>query len=171
MNDKWKKILGAVAPTIATALGGPLAGTAVTAIAKALDKPSATEDEVAAIVSSGDPELLLKLKTAEREFSAKMRELDIEIEKISTSDRASARQLAIETKSRTPEILSWLVVAATLTLEGWIMLNGIPDDVSDLVAGRILGMLDTAFATVLAFWLGTSHSSRFKDETISRMAK
>ena len=34
--DSIKQIIGAVAPTMATALGGPLAGTAATAIANAL---------------------------------------------------------------------------------------------------------------------------------------
>jgi hypothetical protein len=32
----WKKIVGAVAPTLATALGGPLAGMAAAAVSDAL---------------------------------------------------------------------------------------------------------------------------------------
>ena len=35
--DKIANLAGSVAPTIATALGGPLAGTAATAIAQALE--------------------------------------------------------------------------------------------------------------------------------------
>lgn len=170
MSVDWKNLLKTVAPTVASALGGPLAGVATTAISNAVfGKPDAKQDEIATAIASGNTDVLLKLKEAERVFLVDMEKLGIERDRIAATDRDSARQLAVSTKSYTPEVLSWLVVLATLILEGWIMMNGIPDDVSDIVAGRILGMLDTAFATVLAFWLGTSHSSRTKDETIARL--
>jgi len=43
MSTTWKGIVGTVAPALATALGGPLAGVAVRAIAeKVLGKPEAS---------------------------------------------------------------------------------------------------------------------------------
>jgi len=99
-----------------------------------------------------------------------MRALDIDLERISASDRDSARKMAVETKAWTPAVLSWLIIVATLGIEGYILVNGVPAQVNDLVAGRILGTLDMAFMTVLTFWLGTSNSSRNKDATISKLS-
>ena len=53
--SNWKAIVGTVAPALATALGGPLAGVAVKAIAdKVLGKPAATEADVAAAIEAQD---------------------------------------------------------------------------------------------------------------------
>lgn len=163
-------ILKTVAPGLATALLGPLGGMAVAAIGKALDIPEATQEKIQTALSGATPDDLLKLKQAEQQFQKEMKALDIDLERIAAGDRDSARKMATETKAYTPAILSWVIVAATLLLEGYVLLKGIPAGVSELVAGRILGTLDMAFATVLAFWLGTSASSRSKDATISKMA-
>ena len=51
MNFNLKAALGSIAPTLATMLGGPLAGTAVTALEGALGlAPGAGTDEVTKVV-------------------------------------------------------------------------------------------------------------------------
>ena len=89
-------IIGSVAPTIASALGGPLAGTAVGALSHALfgtpDKPQA---EVEQAVASATPEQLLTIKQAEAEFAEKMKQLDVDLAKLAVDDRNSARQREI----------------------------------------------------------------------------
>jgi hypothetical protein len=52
----WKSVVGTVAPGIATALGGPLAGMAVSTLAKALGV-EATEEAVANVVATNDPKI------------------------------------------------------------------------------------------------------------------
>lgn len=164
-------ILKTVAPGIATALGGPLAGMAVSAIGAALGVSEPTQEKIKVALSGATPDDMLKLKEAEQQFQLQMRKLDIDLVQISASDRDSARKMQVANKSWTPEILSWLIVIATLALEGYILMHGIPVGVSEFVSGRILGTLDTAFVTVLAFWLGTSYGSKGKDDTISKMSK
>lgn len=91
-KDDWKKIAAAVAPTLATALGGPLAGVAVSAISdKLLGKPDGTEAEVAAAITAGGSDALARLREAEQAFTVRMRELDIDIEKLHQADRDGAR--------------------------------------------------------------------------------
>lgn len=46
MSFDWKQLVGSVAPTIATALGGPLAGMATKAIASAIGCDEADVEEV-----------------------------------------------------------------------------------------------------------------------------
>lgn len=87
----WKSIVGTVAPAIATALGGPLAGLGVAAVGKALGLgDGASEDEVSAAVLKASPEQLLSVKKAELEFTARMKELDVDLERIAVADRHSA---------------------------------------------------------------------------------
>jgi len=62
---EWRKIVGAVAPTLATALGGPLAGMAVSAVSDALlGKPNGSEGEIAAALQAGGGEALARLREA-----------------------------------------------------------------------------------------------------------
>jgi hypothetical protein len=103
-------LIGSVAPTIATALGGPLAGMATSAISKAvLGKATGTQDEIVAVLEkSNNPDILLKLKEAELAFATKMKELDIDVAKIDAEDRASARQREIAKKDWMPKALALL---------------------------------------------------------------
>jgi len=170
MANDFLGVLKSVAPGLATALLGPLGGMAVTAIGSALGVSEPTQEKIQQALSGATPEDLLKVKQAEQQFQKDMRALDIDLERISASDRDSARKMAVETKAWTPAVLSWLIIVATLGIEGYILVNGVPAQVNDLVAGRILGTLDMAFMTVLTFWLGTSNSSRNKDATISKLS-
>jgi hypothetical protein len=51
-------ILGAVAPTLATAMGGPLGGMAIKLVADKLGLPESTMEAVEAAVSNATPEQL-----------------------------------------------------------------------------------------------------------------
>lgn len=172
------ELLKTLAPTVASALGGPLAGAAVAAISSIFGT-NATVDAVTKVLENGAmtpeqitaiKELELKYKNDEAERGFKYAELEYKKLELEVADRKNARDLQSATRSVTPEVLSWLIIGATLALEGYVLLNGVPPQVSEFVAGRILGTLDTAFATVLAYWLGTSFSSRGKDATIASNA-
>lgn len=170
-TSDWKKIISTVAPGLATMLGGPLAGTAVAAISQGLlGKPLATSDELASAIGPGAPDTLVKLKQIESDMKAKFLEAGIQMEDIGMKDRASARKTMVQRKSWTPAVLSWLIVLATLSLYTHLLYHG-AQGVSELILGRILGTLDTSFGVVLAFWLGTSYSSRQKDDTIKLLSQ
>lgn len=166
----WKALLATIAPTLATAVAGPLGGLAVKAIGDALGLDEATESKVAAAISGATPDDLLKLKQADQAFQTKMAELGVDLAKLEQSDRASAREL-VKVGAKTPGVLSWVVVVGFFALYGSIVYQGQPQGVDDLILGRILATLENAFMLVLSFWLGTSFSSRGKDDTISKMAK
>ena len=61
--DQFGPLLGQIAPTIATALGGPLAGIAVkTLSAVLLGHENGSEDDVKAAMTSASPDQLVALK-------------------------------------------------------------------------------------------------------------
>ena len=159
-------ILKTLAPTVASVLGGPLAGMAVTALGGIFGMSDATQDKIASVIQNGQmtPEQVAAIRELELKFQNDERERGFKYAELEFKDRDSARQMQIHTRSITPEALSWLIVAATLAFEGYVLTQGIPQEVSDLVAGRVLGTLDMAFGTVLAFWLGSSYGSRMKDQ-------
>ena len=85
MSDfDWRGLIKSVAPTAATLLGGPLAGMAVEAIAGAIDEPSATKEQIIEKLQTGTltADQMAALKAADASLKIKLRELDIDIEKV-----------------------------------------------------------------------------------------
>ncbi|MEI6472760.1 MAG: hypothetical protein WCO20_08975, partial [Holophagaceae bacterium] len=70
-----------IAPTIGTALGGPLGGIAGMALSKSLGLPEGTgadEKSLEAALQGANPEQLLALKTADQAFALQMQKLGFE---------------------------------------------------------------------------------------------
>ena len=85
----WKETLAAVAPTLATALGGPLAGAATKFISgKLLGKDDSTLEEIEQAVLGASPEQLANLKNIDYEFKKEMEKLKKELRKIETDLKA-----------------------------------------------------------------------------------
>lgn len=168
----WKKLVSSVAPTIATALGGPLAGVAVQTLSTALlGKPDGKESEIAAALTSGGTDALLKLKQADNEFAEKMKSLDIDFEKLAVQDRASARDREIKTgDSWTPRILATVILVGYFYIQWFLLHSVINDDMREIVM-RSLGTVDMAVGLVLGYYFGSSAGSARKDDTISAMKK
>lgn len=158
--------LSQIAPSIATALGGPLAGLAVTAISKAL---GIDEKDVQKTIETGklSAEQMMSLKQAEIELQAKAQELGLNFEKLAVDDRKSARDMQMTTKSFVPALLSILVVTAWVLIQYFLLTHVIAPEMRELVA-RILGTLDASLLLVLNFYFGSSASSQNKDELLHR---
>jgi peptidoglycan LD-endopeptidase CwlK len=98
-------ILGAVAPTLATAMGGPLGGMALKMVADKLGLPESTMDAVEAAVTNASPSQLADIKKVEADFKVSMKQLDVDLVKIAASDRDSARRRHASVKDMTPTVL------------------------------------------------------------------
>lgn len=173
MPINWKSTVGAVAPTIATALGGPLAGLAVKAIAGIFglgEEP--TDAQLSAAVSGATPDQLLALKKADQDFAVHMRELDVDLERISADDRNSARQREIAVRDWVPGVLGVLTVTGyfvVLTLMAWGLVK---DNVTKSEAFLImLGGLIAMTKDIYSYFFGSSAGSRDKDGTIKALSK
>jgi hypothetical protein len=151
-----------IAPTIATCLGGPLAGLAVTAISKVL---GVDEDKVQDTIDQGklSAEQITAIKQAEIELKDHAQQLGLNFEQLAVQDRASARDLQKETKSIIPPILSVLVTFGFFGILGGLMSGKIMT--SDALM-LMLGSLGTAWTGIIAFYFGSSASSQAKDNMI-----
>lgn len=150
-------LIGSVAPTIATALGGPVAGMAVKAISNALfGHGDASQDEIQAALANPTADQLSALKKIDADFRVQMKELDVDLEKIAAADRDSARNMAIMTHDWTPRILAIVVVVAWGIVQWFLLHNVIDQSMRELVA-RVLGTLDGALMLVLSYYFGSAH--------------
>jgi hypothetical protein len=151
-----------IAPTIATCLGGPLAGLAVTAISKAL---GVDEDKVQDTINQGklNADQIVAIKQAEIELEKSAQELGLNFEQLAVQDRASARDLQKETKSIVPPVLSVLVTIGFFGILIGLMTGRI---VTSDALMLMLGSLGTAWTGIIAFYFGSSASSQAKDQMI-----
>ena len=151
-----------VAPTIATALGGPLAGLAVTAISKAI---GVSEDDVEKTMNAGkmSADQITQLKLAELEFQKQANELGLNFEKLATDDRKSARDMQIATKSWIPGALALGITIGFFGILLYMMTGNVTPSNELLV---MLGSLGTAWTGVVGYYFGSSSSSQHKDELL-----
>ena len=159
----WKAVVSNVAPTIATALGGPIAGTAVKFLASEfLGDESATEKQIAESIINASPDQLVKLRELDNAFSVRMAELDIDVYRIQADDRKSARDLA-KVNMWPQIILSFAFISGYFTLTHVIFSGNvdIPEGL-DQTANILLGVLTGAIPMILQFWFGTSTGSKEK---------
>ena len=155
---KFGSLIGAIAPTIATALGGPVAGLAVKALSSALlGHPDGSENDINAALSSASPDQIAAIRKADNDFKVQMKSLDIDLEKIAASDRDSARRMAIETHDLTPRILAVVIVICYVLAQYFLLTHVIDQSMRELVA-RVLGTIDGALMLVLSYYFGSSHS-------------
>lgn len=171
MFDKIGELIGAVAPTLATAMGGPLAGMAVKTVSQALlGRNDGTQEEVMEAVANATPEQLARLKEIDASFKIRMRELDIDLEKLATQDRDSARRREIETKDWTPKILAFSILGGYFACLFWLLGHGMPGSGSESVI-MMLGALSQTVTAVVAYYFGSSAGSRQKDSLIESKVK
>ena len=153
--------LESIAPTIATAMGGPLAGMAVEAISKAI---GVDPSEVQNTINSGKmtADQIASLQQAELTLKARAQEMGLDFEKLAVADRTSARQMQISTNSFVPPTLSIMIVVAWSAVQYFLLTHVIDPSMRELIA-RVLGTLDGALMLVLSFYFGSSSGSQAKD--------
>jgi len=163
---KAKSILSVVAPNIGTALGGPIGGMAGRVVAKALlGKDEASNEEISEAVEKATPEQLVALKKADADFKVQMKQLDIDLAKISAGDRDSARQRQIALGDHTPTVLAILTMLAFFGYIGAVTFLPTPNADIGLL-NVALGWLGGTASTVIAYYFGSSSGSKQKNEFI-----
>jgi hypothetical protein len=169
--DALGPLLGQVAPTIATALGGPLAGMAVKTLSNVLlGHENGSEEDVQAALASASPDQLATLKKIDADFKAHMKELDIDLERIAAGDRDSARQMQRETKDWTPKALAFFITFGFFGALIWIMVFGIPQTGTEVLL-MMLGSLSTSWTGVVQFYYGSSAGSKAKNDLLAAKDK
>lgn len=155
-----------IAPTIATAFGGPLAGMAVSAISKAI---GVEPDKVQDMISSNklSAEQIAQLKVAEIELQKQAQELGLNFEKLAVDDRKSAREMQAATRSMVPPMLAAIVTVGFFSILAGMMFGRV--SVADNTAlTMMLGSLGTAWTGIIAYYFGSSAGSQAKTDLLSK---
>lgn len=181
-------LLKLFAPTVATALGGPLAGVAVKALADALlpgqDAPSAAQ--VASAVTSLPADQLVKLREIEAKLQAdlaasgiKMEELSVKRAEIAVSDTKSARDTSVALGGTYVHWLGSFILCvvfgavAAMLYGSWQLMTGAawmdPTTFSAVsgIVGIVLGRLWGYGDQVVSFFFGSSLGSKDKTDAMS----
>ena len=164
---KFGPLLAQVAPSIATALGGPLAGVAVKTLSSALfGHEEGTQEQLFEALSSAGPEQLAAIKKIDADFKVQMKSLDIDLERISAGDRDSARQMQRDTKDWVPKVLAVVITLGFFGILIWMLLNGMPQTGTEALL-MMLGALGTAWTGVVNFYYGSSAGSKAKTDALT----
>lgn len=154
-----------IAPTIATALGGPLAGMAVSAISKAV---GVDEDKVQDLISSNKmtPDQIAQVKLAEIELKRQENELGLNFESLAVDDRKSAREMQATTRSIVPPALAAIVTIGFFGIMVMMLLGKV--DSNNPAILMMLGSLGTAWTGIIAYYFGSSAGSQAKTDLLSK---
>ena len=156
MNELLR-LLGNIAPGLATAVAGPLGGLAVSAIAGKLGVTDTVEAVTQAI--AGDPDAALKLAQIDLET---LKTQHANTENARAMQVAALQQSDVFSKRFTMYLTMFWSLAAVVYI-GFITFSIIPETnvrFADTILGFILG---TVIATMLNFWFGSSIGSKEKD--------
>lgn len=154
-----------IAPTIATALGGPLAGMAVSAISKAAGvEPDQVQDMIANNKLSA--EQIAQVKLAEIELQKQAQELGLNFAKLEVEDRKSAREMQATTRSMVPPILAGAVTVGFFAILTLMFFNKV--DSNNPAILMMLGSLGTAWTGIIAYYFGSSAGSQAKTDLLSK---
>lgn len=162
-----KQVIGTIAPLIGTAFGGPFGALAGKLLADALGTSDPKAQEAAIV--SGDPEILLKLQTADQAFKAQMETLRISEEKLAFDDVANARAMQIATHDTTPTYLAYFITLGFFATLGYLIVYGKPQTGGDVMLVMV-GSLGTAWASIVSFFYGSSAGSAAKTDVINKIA-
>lgn len=170
-RGRLKKVIVKSAPKIAEQLGGPLAGAAVSAIARAIfGKEGASEDELAEALAGASADQLIALKKADNEFRLAIRQAAVEEGRIDAGDRASARDRQQKMRDWTPSVLGALIIGGFFLTLGVMVARNLPAG-AETEFSIMLGALATMTAAVVNYFFGSSAGSREKTLLLTGVKK
>jgi len=177
---EWKDVAGLVsklAPTVATALGGPLAGGAVSALEGVFgltgnDKSNDDrQSALAAAIAGASPDQLVAMKKMDLDFQVQMAELGFKdaeaIAQIAESNQDSARKREEVVKDSTPTVLAYATTIGFFGILAAIMFAPIPAGVMNML-NIMLGILGTCWTGVFGYYFGSSAGDMHKTNLLAQ---
>jgi hypothetical protein len=165
MND----FLMGIAPTIASAILGPLGGVAVAGLGKIFGLDNATTAQVSKVFQDGKltPEQLSAIKLLELKLLAEEKERGFRYAELEFKDTANAREMQVATKSYVPPTLAIMVTLGFFGILIFLVTNSAYKPTEPLLV--MLGSLGTAWTMIIGFYFGSSHGSQSKDRMLAEL--
>jgi len=115
-----------------------------------------------------DPEAKAAAVAALRNYEIRIREMDIDTEKIHAGDRASARAREMAVRDKVPGRLAFVAVAGFFGVLGLMIFVEIPAAAQDPLM-IMLGILGAMVTGVINYYFGSSAGSADKNNTIKTL--
>lgn len=162
---KLARIIGKVAPSLGTLVGGPIgagAGAVVGQIAAALGAPADDEEAMVAALATATPEQIAEIRRIDADFEVRMAELGLRPQELEVTDRKSAREMA-KAQGNEPQVVFTVMLTLLIGAVTWALFDVEMPQENRIVAGTFLGVLIREWAGSMHFWFGTSIGSQKKD--------
>lgn len=178
-----KTAIASIAPTLATMMGGPMLGTAVSALEGAFGLQTGSgQDGITKVIQGGGmtPEVIAAVRAADQKHAEIIGQQGIDLVKLNTDheaamaaidagDRDSARKREISVRGYTAPALAWLVVGSSVALGGAVVAGFVTKDPAQAtLVGTVLGYVFAEAKSVLAYYFGSSVGSTRKDELLAQ---
>ena len=150
---KLKTVLGALAPTLGAAVGGPLGGQAGAIISKVLGVPNNAKS-IESAMNNITADQMVELKKAEKDFEVQMKELEVDVFRLETEDVQDARNKF--SNDWTPKFLGVLCLVGFFGYIGLVTLYPQPDSSDDVVM-LVIGSITGIATAVISFYFGSSN--------------
>ena len=159
----WLDTLKTIAPTVATAVCGPLGGAAITALGSVFGVPDATQDAIAKLFKDGQlsQEHLAEIRKLELEYQNNEKERGFKYAELEYKNQDSARQMQIATHSRMPAILTVMVTIGFFGILTLLFFH--PELKGNEIVMMMVGQLSAVWAGCVAFYTGTTFGSANKN--------
>ena len=173
----WTDVASVVenlAPTIASVIGGPLAGTGVSALERLFGltpEPSASTTDrmntVAASIAGATPEQLASMRKADQDYAVAMAQAGFKdtetLASLKVQDVVSARAMQTTNKSVVPAWLTFVITIGFFGLLIGLFCFPVPEASKALIYSAT-GTLGTVWLVVVHFWFGsTSDTGQVND--------
>ena len=173
--DSLVKAVSQFAPLLGSIIGGPAGGAIGGIIAHEFGGDINNPDDLASRIVS-DPNAQVKIIEIQNNTKVQLQQIiaqqaqaelvaqtaQVESDRL---DRADARKNNTENKSIMPHLVSFMIIIGFFGA-GYLLLAGGQTKSDAQVLFMMLGTLATAFGGVINYWLGSSSSSKSKDEAI-----
>lgn len=191
MTD-WKSTLKNLAPVLGTAIGGPLAGSAIKLLGAAIFGEGNTKTDAdiqSVLLNDLSPELVLKIKQADQDFQLKLKQFDIDLVQLNFQnqnnyllDVQNARTtLSTDATARNNVfylgciiLLTFAIIVASAMWASFQLMTGgieakdpgVVATVSGLV-GTVIGYVAANAQQVVSFFFGSSSGSDKKTDALT----
>lgn len=167
MLMNWLDTLKTIAPTVATAVCGPLGGAAITALGSVFGVPDATQDAIAKLFKDGQlsQEHLAEIRKLELEYQNNEKERGFKYAELEYKNQDSARQMQIATHSRMPAILTVMVTIGFFGILTLLFFH--PELKGNEIVMMMVGQLSAVWAGCVAFYTGTTFGSANKNAMLA----
>ncbi len=163
MND----FLLNIAPTVASALLGPLGGMAVAGLGKIFGIDNATTKDITKAIAEGKitPDQLAEIRKLELQYQNDELERGFKYKELEFKDIDSARKMQMETHSWVPAALAMLVTLGFFGILIFLVVNSSYKPTEPLLV--MLGSLGTSWTMIVGFYFGSSRGSQVKDALLA----